>query len=508
MSAARRPSVGLDFGTSTTLVASTRGVVPIGNEGTFPWMPSLVGFADDGAVVMGERAQTLPAGQVVRSIKRAITEHRDFVTLDLPAGTKDVRADDLIVELLKEAGRRGARRGQDVGAGSLVRLGCPAMWDGKQRRRLLAAAQRADLPVVLGSMVDEPVAAGIAWLAHRPAEADRPLRIVVFDMGGGTLDIAVLDLRHKEVAVLAALGVPEAGDALDEAIAVDLDFALAKAGIDLDTLPNRDRARLWLADAARTTKLLLSVQDEHVIVLPPPVFGRSGEVWYSREQLNDVFQPQMERAEAAVELALRVARITELADSAHDIARMPLDDLVQGVDVVLLSGGMSRIPYVMQRLEWLFESSTRVELATEHPENAVAVGLAKAGEYGKINIFRPPFDILLEWDRGQEYRTVYEAFTPLVGRSQIAGGAADLRFVRQAGELSLPRSGKGRLRVVSHSGERLRATLAGRNLDGYPVTFGDDGFEFSIYPDGRIRMTDGAGTVDGRVEDWHHLDTE
>jgi hypothetical protein len=412
------------------------------------------------------------------------------------------------VELLKEAGRRGARRGQDVGIGSLVRLGCPAMWDGRQRRRLLAAAQRADLPVVLASMVDEPVAAGIAWLSHHPAAADRPLRIVVFDMGGGTLDIAVLDVRHKEVAVLAALGVPEAGDALDEAIAVDFDFALAKVGIDLDSLPHQRRARTWLKDAARTTKLLLSVQDEHVIVLPPAVFGRAGEVWYTRDQLNEVFQPQMERAEATVELALRVARITELADTARDIARMPLDDLVQGIDVVLLSGGMSRIPYVKERMEWLFEASTRVELAADQPENAVAVGLAKAGEYGKINIFRPPFDILLEWDRGQEYRTVYEAFTPLVGRSQIAGGGDDLRFVRQARELSLPRSGKGRLRVVSHSGERLRATLAGRNLDAYPVVFTDDHFEFSIYPDGRVRMTDGAGTVDGRVEERHNLNTD
>jgi molecular chaperone DnaK len=61
---------------------------------------------------------------------------------------------------------------------------------------------------------------------------------------------------------------------------------------------------------------------------------------------------------------------------------------------------------------------------------------------------------------------------------------------------------------MSHSGERLRATLAGRNLDGYPVTFADDRFEFSIFPDGRIRMLDGAGTVDGRVEDWHHLDAD
>jgi hypothetical protein len=40
------------------------------------------------------------------------------------------------------------------------------------------------------------------------------------------------------------------------------------------------------------------------------------------------------------------------------------------------------------------------------------------------------------------------------------------------------------------------------------VVFTDDHFEFSIYPDGRVRMTDGAGTVDGRVEDWHNLNTD
>jgi hypothetical protein len=89
-------------------------------------MPSLVGFADDGSVVMGERAQTLPPGQLVRSIKRAITEHRDFETVDLPGGTKDVRADDLIVELLKEAGRRGAGG---------ARTSASAAWCGSGARR-------------------------------------------------------------------------------------------------------------------------------------------------------------------------------------------------------------------------------------------------------------------------------------------------------------------------------------------------------------------------------------
>jgi len=241
--AARRPSVGVDFGTSTTLVASTRGVVPIGNDNTF--MPSLVGYADDGTVVVGERALDLPDGRLIRSIKRSITDGREYVRVETPTGVRDVRVDDLIVELLREVGRRGARRGQDVGVGSLVRLGCPAMWDGHQRRRLLSAAQRADLPVVLSTMVDEPVAAGIAWLSQQ-STLDRPLRIVVFDMGGGTLDIAVLAVRgghHKDVSVLAALGVPEAGDALDLAIAADLDFELARIGVDLDALARPRRAR-------------------------------------------------------------------------------------------------------------------------------------------------------------------------------------------------------------------------------------------------------------------------
>jgi molecular chaperone DnaK (HSP70) len=493
----------VDFGTSTTLIASTRVVVPIGHGTARPWMPSLVGYADDGGVVAGERALNLEAGQVVRSIKRSITDDRDFVQLDTPTGVRDVRVDDLIVELLREAGRRGARNGKEVGAGSLVRLGCPAMWNGRQRRRLLGAAQRADLPVVLATMVDEPVAAGIAWLSHQAVE--KPLRALVFDMGGGTLDLAVLDVHGKELSVLAAFGVAEAGDALDELVADDLDLELAKAGIDIDALPDPSRARVRLSHEARVAKEQLSVAVEHPIALSSRIFGKAAEIWYTRDRLNEVFTPQMERAEEAVGMVLRIARIIE-GSSAQRIARASMDELVRGIDVVLLSGGMCRVPYVRQRLEWLFDSSTRVELAMDPPENAVVVGLAKAGEYGRINIYRPAFDVRVEWGHGQDFRTVYEAYTPLVERAQVARGGDELRYVRDGRDLALPRDGRGRLRVVSHSGDRLRATIGGRNLDGFPVSFCGEEFEFSIYPDGRIRMNDGAGAHEGRVEDWHHLD--
>jgi molecular chaperone DnaK (HSP70) len=499
-----QPGIGLDFGTSTTVVASPRGVVPIGD--TRAWMPSLVGYGDV-SVVVGEQALDLPEDQVVRSVKRAVTDGRRMVRVDTPTGVRDVPADELIVAVLREAATRATARGLDldIDHARALRLGCPAMWDGRQRRRLVELARRADLPVTLASLVDEPVAAGIAWLAARPVEAAEPLRVVVFDMGGGTLDIAVLDVRgvsHTDVTVLAAIGVAEAGDAADEAVAEDLEWVLAAQGVDVSSLRNPDRARKHLRYAAREAKIGLSTTPEHVIVLPGRLFG-VGELWYTREQLNAVLAPQLDRAELCVAAALRAARVTEPpAGTAHDLLRTPLDTLTAGVDVVVLSGGMSRVPYVAERLRALFGARTAIEPAAQEPEHAVAVGLARAAGHGRVNMYRPGFDILVEWDAGTEFRTIYDAYTPLVEPWQIAQGGSELRLHRTGLDLGLPRTGTGRLRVVSHSGERVRATLGGSSLDGFPVALSEQRFEFSLYPDGRLRLTDASGTHDGQVDDW------
>jgi len=509
-------TTALDFGTSTTLVATADGVVPIGAVDAA--LPSVIGYDDDGTLVIGEQAEALSPTQAVRSVKRAITERRDFVPVDLPAGVRDVRVDDLIGHLLHEAARRAAARGIDLTAPG-VRLGCPAMWDGRQRRRLLDAAVRSGLSLTLESLVDEPVAAGIAWLAANARnvtsdpsggtwEADAPpLRVVVFDMGGGTLDVAVLDVRgpnYREVSVLAALGAPEAGDALDEAIADDLDFALARHGVDTDSLPRPDRARELLLDAARRVKIRLSTEEETPVPLHRDTFGRV-ELWYTRDQLNAVFSRQMDRAEQYVAAALRVARLTELVGrSAYEIARLPLATVVADVDLVLLSGGMSQIPYVAERLRQIFPETTRIEFAAARPHHAVAIGLAHTERYGRVNMYRPAFDVALEWDNGRGFRTIYEAFTPLVEAVQVARGSADLRYVRTASELGLPREGTGILRVKSYSDTRVRATVGGAKLDGFGVTLSDS-FEFSIYPNGRIKIVDGAGTHEGQIEDWHTI---
>lgn len=482
---------GLDFGTSTTLVASPRGIVPIGESTA--WMPSVVGMMDDGRILTGEDAQTLPDEQAVLSIKRTITDGRRFVSRDTPTGERDLSADDLMVEVLKEAARRAAEHGVTPEAESF-RLGCPAMWDGTQRRRLVDVAHRAGLPVTLANLVDEPVAAGIAWLAGTALDTSKPLRVLVFDMGGGTLDIAVLDVRGTSVSVLAALGVAEAGDTLDDAIAEDLEYALAAAGVDVDSLPRPRRARNQLPYAARTAKIALSAAEETDVKLSRNTFGIAS-IPYTRTQLNQVFAPQMDRALLLVKAALRVARLGE--GSAYDVARAPLDALARGVDMVVLSGGMSQIPYVAQRMREVFPAATRIEAACTPSENAVALGLARAADFGGINLYRPAFDIHVEWEG--DSRTVYESYTPLVEPWQIAQGASDLRYIRTGHDLALPNAGKGRLRFVSHAGDRIWAHINGSHLDGFAVAFSGQKFEFSIYPNGRIRLTDATGTYDGAL---------
>jgi molecular chaperone DnaK (HSP70) len=495
-----RPVVGFDFGTSTSLIARRDGIVPIGQLGT--WLPSMVGF--DEKLVVGEDTDDMPDEQVVRSIKRCITDERYKVRVETADGLRDLVADDAMAELLREVARRATARGVDLGN---LRLGCPAMWDRRQRRRLLEIGDRAGLSVDFASLVDEPVAAGIAWLAQRGqgGRSTEPIRVVVFDMGGGTLDLAVLDVRglsHQDVSVLAALGTTDAGDLLDERIAEDMERMLAADGVAIDNFDRADPARKNLLDEARLAKEALSTGMEYRTALQPRYFGVR-ELRYTRQRLETLFTPMLDRAEQYIAAALRAAQLTEAwAGSAHDLLTTPLDQLREGVDYVLLSGGMSRIPLVSQRLSMLFPRAA-VESATNPPEEAVARGLAAAPQYGRINMFRPAFDVSVEWDDDQ--RSIYEAFTPLYQSWQVVQGGTNIRYKRNGLDLDLPRTGKGRMRVISHSGERARVSVGGRDLDGFPVMLDDQKFEFVIFCNGRVRLTDANGTFDGQIDDWYTM---
>jgi molecular chaperone DnaK (HSP70) len=496
-----RSVIGVDFGTSTSLVAEKVGagrteVFALGTDTS--WVPSVAAF-DDGHFIVGEDADAFD--DAVRSVKRAITENRALARPD-----STLAADDVAVAILAEVLRRASSR---MSTSERVLLGCPAMWDGAQRLRLLGLAQRAGLDLSLADLIDEPVAAGFAWLTARRVAGSGLAngRVLVFDMGGGTLDVAALDVRDSHaVSVMAAMGVAEAGDRLDEAIAEDLEAELARQGVDVSTLDNPARARGRLRLAARTTKVALSTSETETVVLPRRQFGVSS-VTYHRKQLEELFAPQLDRAMQYVLAALRMARLPErLAGSTYDIMRLPAERLVGDICAVVLAGGMSRIPYVTQRLREFFPHCP-IEYATDAPDESVVIGLADSTAYERVNMFRPGFDIAVEWTGpdGPVRRPLYQAYTPLYQAWQVAQGGADLCYRRDGLDLGLPRGGHGRLRAWAPSGERVAAGLAGQPLDGFPVALSEQDFDFRIYCDGRIRMVDGNGPVEGHVQGWQPI---
>ena len=245
----RTKTVGIDFGTSTTLIAerrseSTPRVLPIGE--TTSWMPSLLGVDDSGQLIAGEAAARLGPRKVVASIKSALTNGLDEV--DTPAGVIDVR--EGVATLLRSAIDRARQVDAHVFDDAEIFLGCPALWTGHERKLLVEVAHEVGLEVDIGQIVDEPVAAGLHWVNSQwLQDGSRPTgKSVVFDAGGGTLDVSYLDVagfERPEMTVLSAEGRAESGDALDHSL-----FSTLEKNFP-DTVDD-ELFRLLLRNAART----------------------------------------------------------------------------------------------------------------------------------------------------------------------------------------------------------------------------------------------------------------
>ena len=505
-------AVGVDFGTCTSLVATRAGrrpvqIAPLGR--TTRWFPSLAGYLRE-TLLVGEDAAALPDDQVIRSIKRAITEDRSVVSLPGGDGPGEVAADEVLVAVLSEIGKRAVALGRPLSDERDLRLGCPAMWNGQQRERLLTLAAKAGLPIDDSTLVDEPAAAGVAWLTHRfLAYDERPKgRLLVFDMGGGTLDIAVLDVEggaRPEISVLSALGTARAGDALDDAIAADLTNELLRRGLDVQDSPHPELFRALVHRAAREVKIGLSRLPEQRVVLPTRQIGQVPVLTYTREQLEESFRPQLDDAERLVWAAVRAARLTGRCDrSPAELRALGPDELRDDIDYVLLTGGISRIPSVRERIGALFPRAQVFDDVGVYSDEAVVAGLADTTGYDRLNLHRPGFDFVVEWDEGGQLQreTLYAAYTALYEPGQVLNGESELGFTRNGRDFPGPMQGIGRLRIRSASGQPLGLAFGDQVMDGVSLTFGHD-MGFKLYCDGRIMIRHGSGEkVQLQVQRW------
>lgn len=494
-------TAGFDFGTSTTLVATrdSGGVAqvhPIGAVTT--WLPSVVGL-DGGSLVAGDDAERLPRRVAVRSIKRAITRGESYVTL--PSG-EEIDVDEAIGALLSVAVRNAHAAGVALDDADVVQLGCPAMWQGPERRRLLTIAEDNGLKVPMSALIDEPISAGIAWIEERRRSGMLPdSKVLVFDPGGGTLDVALLKVLERdgqpEISVLSAEGIDEAGDELDRSIARDL--RSTTRGLQDDPV-----SEALLLDRAREIKETLStdVSDRRALDPQSPIV-----LEYDRDRLERAFEAQCKRALGLIESVVRAGKIREQQSLPLSAIRsMTWEKASDGIDYVVLVGGMSRVPMLLARIRELFPLASVATVPD--PQYAIVRGLAFAERYQRLNLHRPGFDFWVTYhDRhkqpvGESVR-VYEAFTPLYERSDLFSCEGFLGAARDVPSRFDAATALLHCRTVD--GEDLRLELNGETVRGIPAPLdGRHPARFKLYANGDIVFGVG-GTTKLRVKSWPTL---
>ena len=506
-----RPLIGIDFGTATTLVSrrlpdGPAEIVPIGRDTS--WIPSVIGIAPDRSVSYGEDALAAPGDvHLLRSIKTCVTNEQDVVRI---GDGLTFKVDGLIRGLLETVRKRSHAAGVPWDDASF-RVACPAVWDGSRRRRLAEICRSAGVAVAVADIIDEPIAVGLSWVENKWRQTGkRPEgRALVFDYGGGTLDIAVVEVAKglgaapPEFTIFSARGSATGGDNLDDTIARDL---LAVVGADDVTEP--------LRTAARRLKELLS--DLRFTEQSVPFGGRHSQMHalsYSRSRLDDAFRPQFYDAMEAAYAGLKEVRLRRRdRPSLNEIRAAARAEFADDIDYILLAGGMSRVPLVEALLRYEFPGAV-IEVDEDVAQNrtreeSVARGLvAQESEYRRLSLPRPAFDLVLEYrdcTRAVVRRTLYPAFTPLYTPASLFTTSSTAFTVhlddRDLGGVEAD----GHIKVVAADGERLTMRIDGKPANGLPVALRRHvTFAFKLDVDGTIFIRDCLGAVTNlRVERW------
>jgi len=368
-------AIGIDLGTTNSCIAAIEAGAPtvIPNTEGGRVTPSIVAFTDDGDLLVGNLAKrqaiTNPRNTII-SVKRLMgrkandPEIRRVATLygyeiaKAQNGDAGVNLNDRLysppeisAHILNELKSYAEDYlGTDV---TDVVITVPAYFDDAQRQATKDAARIAGLNLL--RIINEPTAASLAYGMNKTNRAT----IAVFDLGGGTFDISILDIGEGVFQVKATSGNTFlGGEDVDQAIMrVLIDEFREKHGVDLQ----RDSEAVQrLKDAAERAKIELSSSQETDINLPfifaddegPRHIQRS----LTRGELEQLAYPIIERAIKQCERAL------------EDAGLGPED-----LDDVILVGGMTKMPLVQRMVENFFHMSPNKQV---NPDEAVAVGAA------------------------------------------------------------------------------------------------------------------------------------
>lgn len=369
--------IGIDLGTSNSCVAVMEGnepVVIINNEGQRT-TPSVIGFTDTEKKVgnPAKRQAVTNSNRTVSSIKRFMGERFDKVSNEIEKvsykvvkgenNTTRVEIDDklytpqeisaMVLQKMKQTAEEYL--GETVTDAVIT---VPAYFSDSQRQATKEAGIIAGLDVK--RIINEPTAAALAYGLDK---TDKNIKIAVYDLGGGTFDISILELGDGVFEVLSTNGDTHlGGDDFDHAIIewVAQEFASANNGLDVTKDP---MALQRIKEAAEKAKIELSSQNSTEINLPylmpvdgiPQHFVRT----LTRAKFDNLTEDLIKRSIEPCKKALQDANLQ-----------------VSDIDEVILVGGSTRIPAVQEAVEKFFD---RIPNKSVNPDEVVAIGAAIQG---------------------------------------------------------------------------------------------------------------------------------
>ncbi|MBC7093924.1 molecular chaperone DnaK [Candidatus Bipolaricaulota bacterium] len=348
--------IGIDLGTTNSCGALVRGGRPevlLNAEGE-RITPSAVAFTDTGEVLVGQLAKRqaiLNPTRTVLSIKRKMgTDHRVRITVDREV--HEYTPEQISAFILQKI-KRDAEELLGTKIGKAV-ITVPAYFNNLQRQATKDAGRIAGLEVL--RIINEPTAAALAYGLDKQGEQ----KILVYDLGGGTFDVSILDIGEGVFEVVATDGDTQlGGDDFDRRIMDWLvDEFREETGIDLRGDPS---AMQRLRDAAEAAKKELSGRMEARISLPYIAADARGPKHLERTLTRAKFEAMIE------DLLLRTMKIVDAALAAAKLT--PKD-----IDQVVLVGGSTRIPKVQ---ELVADKFTRGKINKDiNPDEVVALGAA------------------------------------------------------------------------------------------------------------------------------------
>ncbi len=357
-------AVGIDLGTTNSLVAAVRS----GKAETLPdhkgehILPSVVQYKADKSVIVGKEAklnQVIDTHNTISSVKRLMGRGiEDLKTLGNQLPYQFARTDSVVPRIKTAAGDKSAvevsaeilrvlkQRGEDTMGDTLegAVITVPAYFDDAQRQATKDAAKLAGLKVL--RLLNEPTAAAVAYGLDSGAEGV----VAVYDLGGGTFDISIMQLKQGVFEVMSTGGDSAlGGDDFDHAIA---EWIIQQAGWNANEL-SASALRLIMREACAAKEQLSELEQADIHI---DIDGHSWKGSLNRDTLNELIDPLIKKTLMSCRRALRDAEVEK-------------DDVM---DVVMV-GGSTRALRVRELVGEFFGAEPRVNI---DPDKVVAIGAA------------------------------------------------------------------------------------------------------------------------------------